>query len=69
MRGDVEDKPEPFVLYMGRRFAAKAVKTFGLGVIARKIMVEILKRMGVQLKDRAIIVYCHLLLDAIIHFY
>lgn len=51
MRGNVEDKPEPFVLYMSGRFAARAVKAFGLGVIVRKIMVEMLKRMGVQFKE------------------
>ncbi|MEM3578472.1 MAG: hypothetical protein QXX51_08550 [Candidatus Bathyarchaeia archaeon] len=43
--------PEPFVLYVGKRFVDKASKTFGLGLIVRKPLVEILKKMDVKFKE------------------
>ncbi|MEM2466719.1 MAG: hypothetical protein QXZ47_05465 [Candidatus Bathyarchaeia archaeon] len=43
--------PEPFVLYVGKRFVDKASKAFGLGHIVRKPLVEILKKMDVNFKE------------------
>ncbi|MEM3705988.1 MAG: hypothetical protein QXX59_08795 [Candidatus Bathyarchaeia archaeon] len=43
--------PEPFVLYVGKRFVDKASKTFGLGLIVRKPLVDILKKMDVKFKE------------------
>ncbi|MEM3697763.1 MAG: hypothetical protein QXQ94_09750 [Candidatus Bathyarchaeia archaeon] len=43
--------PEPFVLYVGERFVDKASKTFGLGLIVRKPLVDILKKMDVKFKE------------------
>ncbi|MEM2021149.1 MAG: hypothetical protein QXP80_02845 [Zestosphaera sp.] len=38
---------EPFMLYVSKRFIDKASKTFGLGLIVRKPLADILRRMGV----------------------
>ncbi len=47
--------PEPFVLYVSKRFIDRACKAFGLGTIiaaaARKPLTEMLKRMNVQLEE------------------
>ncbi len=43
--------PEPFVLYVSKRFMDKASKTFGLGIFTRKPLVEILKKMGVAVEE------------------
>ncbi|TDA35311.1 hypothetical protein DSO06_00620 [Candidatus Nezhaarchaeota archaeon WYZ-LMO8] len=42
---------EPFVLYVSKRFIDKASKTFGLGLIVRKPLVEILRKMNVKFKE------------------
>ncbi len=42
---------EPFALYVSKRFVDKASKTFGLGFVVRKPLVEILRRMGVEFKE------------------
>jgi hypothetical protein len=42
---------EPFILYVSKRFMDKASKSFGLGFLARKPMVEILGKMGVAFKE------------------
>lgn len=42
---------EPFILYVSKRFIDKASKTFGLGFIVRKPLVEILRKMNVPLKE------------------
>ncbi|MBC7091894.1 MAG: hypothetical protein H5T50_08335 [Nitrososphaeria archaeon] len=40
------DDVEPFILYFSKRFVDKLSKTFGLGLIVRKPLVEIFKKMG-----------------------
>jgi hypothetical protein len=42
---------EPFVLYVSKRFIDKASKTFSLGFIVRKPLVEIIKKMDVRFKE------------------
>jgi len=39
------------VLYVSKRFIDKASKTFGLGLIVRKPLVEILRKMNVKFKE------------------
>ncbi|MCX8204644.1 MAG: hypothetical protein N3H31_03240 [Candidatus Nezhaarchaeota archaeon] len=43
--------PEPFMLYVSKRFLDKASKTFSLGFIVRKPLMEILKKMGVPFRE------------------
>lgn len=43
--------PDPFVLYVSKRFVDKASKTFGLGFIARKPLTKILEKMDVSFKE------------------
>ncbi len=43
--------PEPFALYVSKRFLDKASKTFGLGFIVRKPLTEILKKMNISSKE------------------
>jgi len=43
--------PEPFMLYVSKRFLDRASKAFGLGLIVRKPLVEFLKRMNVPLRE------------------
>jgi len=38
---------DPFVLYVSKRFMDKVSKTFGLGFLIRKPLLEILRKMGV----------------------
>ncbi|MGC8998848.1 MAG: hypothetical protein ACP5JW_05585 [Candidatus Bathyarchaeia archaeon] len=45
------DSVEPFALYVSKRFVDKASKTFGLGFLVRKPLVEILKKMGVRFEE------------------
>jgi len=45
------ERSEPFVLYVSKRFMDKASKTFGLGILTRKPLVEILKKMGVAFEE------------------
>jgi hypothetical protein len=45
------DAIEPFILYVSKRFIDKASKTFGLGFIVRKPLVEIFKKMDVRFKE------------------
>ncbi len=42
---------EPFTLYVSKRFLDKASKSFSLGFIVRKPLVEILKKMNVSFKE------------------
>ncbi|MCS7109165.1 MAG: hypothetical protein NZ911_07220, partial [Sulfolobales archaeon] len=42
---------EPFVLYVSKRFLDRASKTFGLGLIVRKPLVEILRRLNVSFNE------------------
>ncbi len=42
---------EPFALYVSKRFLDKASKAFGLGLIVRKPMVDILRKMNVSFKE------------------
>lgn len=42
---------EPFLLYVSKRFLDKASKSFKLGLIVRRPLVEILKRIGVDFKE------------------
>ena len=42
---------EPFVLYVSKRFVDKASKTFGLGFLVRKPLLEIIKKMGVRFEE------------------
>ncbi|MGP3667027.1 MAG: hypothetical protein ACKD6N_07580 [Candidatus Bathyarchaeota archaeon] len=42
---------EPFVLYTSKRFLDKASKTFGLGFIVRKPLIEMLKKMNISFKE------------------
>jgi hypothetical protein len=42
---------DPFVLYVSKRFMDKASKTFGLGFLVRKPLVEILRKMGVAFEE------------------
>lgn len=43
--------PKPFILYVSKRFLDRSSKTFGLGLIVRKPLVEMLKRMNVSFKE------------------
>ncbi len=43
--------PEPFALYVSKRFLDKASKTFGLGFIVRKPLTEMLRKMDVPFKE------------------
>lgn len=43
--------PEPFVLYVSKRFLDKASRTFNLGLIVRKPLIDILKKMNVSFKE------------------
>ena len=45
------ERSEPFVLYFSKRFIDKASKTFGLGILTRKPLVEILKKMGMVFEE------------------
>lgn len=42
---------DPFILFVSKRFMDKASKTFGLGFLVRKPLVEILKKMGVAFEE------------------
>lgn len=42
---------EPFLLYVSKRFLDKASKNFKLGLIVRKPLTEILKRIGVDFRE------------------
>lgn len=42
---------EPFLLYVSKRFLDKASKSFKLGLIVRRPLVEILKRIDVDFKE------------------
>ncbi|MGC8975381.1 MAG: hypothetical protein ACP5KB_04205 [Thermoprotei archaeon] len=42
---------EPFMLYVSKRFVDRASKVFGLGLIVRKPLVDILRKMGVQFTE------------------
>lgn len=42
---------EPFVLYFSKRFIENVSKTFGLGFIVRKPLVEILKKMNIKFRE------------------
>jgi hypothetical protein len=42
---------EPFMLYVSKRFVDRASKTFGLGLIVRKPLVEIIRRMGIAFTE------------------
>jgi len=42
---------DPFVLYISKRFIDAASKTFGLGFLTRKPLVEILRKMGVAFEE------------------
>jgi len=42
---------EPFMLYVSKRFVDRASKTFGLGLIVRKPLVDILRSMGVAFTE------------------
>ncbi|MEM2176287.1 MAG: hypothetical protein QXN34_03025 [Archaeoglobaceae archaeon] len=39
---------EPFILYVSKRFIDKASKTFGLGFLVRKPVLEIFRKLGVD---------------------
>lgn len=43
--------PEPFVLYASKRFVDRTSKALGLGLIVRKPLIGILKKMGVRLEE------------------
>jgi hypothetical protein len=45
------ESADPFVLYVSKRFMDKASKTFGLGFLVRKPLVEILRKMGVAFEE------------------
>ncbi|MGQ9680385.1 MAG: hypothetical protein ACUVV4_06420 [Candidatus Bathyarchaeia archaeon] len=42
---------EPFVLYVSKRFIDRASKSFGLGFIVRKPLVEVLEKMDVKFTE------------------
>ncbi len=42
---------EPFVLYVSKRFLDKASKSFSLGFLVRKPLLEIFKKMGLKFKE------------------
>lgn len=42
---------EPFLLYVSKRFLDKASKAFNFGLIVRRPLVEIMKRVGVDFKE------------------
>ncbi|MEM4486116.1 MAG: hypothetical protein QW116_02600 [Zestosphaera sp.] len=42
---------EPFMLYVSKRFLDKASKAFGLGLIVRKPLADILRKMGIAFAE------------------
>lgn len=42
---------EPFILYASKRFMDKASKAYGLGMLARKPLIDILRKMGVGFRE------------------
>jgi hypothetical protein len=42
---------EPFVLYVSKRFLDRASKSFSLGFLVRKPLLEIFKKMGLEFKE------------------
>ncbi|MGB9658924.1 MAG: hypothetical protein ACPLY9_00160 [Nitrososphaerales archaeon] len=42
---------EPYILYVGKSFMDKARKEFGIGVLARKPLLEIFQKLGIQFNE------------------